>query len=65
MRIRVLKNFSVGDRNYRAGEVVDVASHLIASALITHNFAMQDKSLDGASEATAASDGKTERNARR
>ena len=49
MRVRILKDFSLAGKNYRAGEIVDI-SPMKADALLAQGLAMQDKSLDGARE---------------
>ena len=50
MRVRVRRNFSAAGRTYRAGEVVDV-DFADALAWAKSGLVMQDKSLDGGSEA--------------
>ena len=49
MRVRILKDFTIWDRNYRAGESVEIEDWQV-NAFGAHGLAMQDKSLDAASE---------------
>jgi len=55
MRIRILKSFYFRKRDttYKPGDVVD-APREDAELWLRHGMAMQDKSLDGASETKAA-----------
>ena len=49
MRVRILKDFSIAGRSYRAGEVANI-SFSEAYDLAKSGLVMQDKSLDGARE---------------
>jgi len=49
VRVRVLKDFAVGGRTFRAGEVTEIDPRT-EWRLVRMGIVMQDKSLDGARE---------------
>jgi len=49
MRVRILKDFSTEGRHYHAGEIIDISPQK-ADGWLRSGLAMQDKSLDGATE---------------
>lgn len=49
MRVRILKNFATASGEYHTGEVVNIDPKK-AEDWLKKGLAMQDKSLDGASE---------------
>ena len=52
MRVRVLKNITVGGRVFRAGETAEIGPEMV-DGLLSVGLVMQDKSLDGAKEMKA------------
>ena len=58
MRVRILKDFSTANGTFHAGEVRDIDPRK-AEAWLRLGYVMQDKSLDGASEAKTSTKRKT------